>query len=403
MRILFVGMSDSVHLARWISQLAGTGWDIHLFPCQWPSSVHPLLRNLTLHGVGWFRPVGLHETVKTPMPWWLPADGSFRANQLCTLYNPARMSPVRQLSNVIRRLQPDIVHTLEMQHSAYLMKEALQHGRLECHRWLYSSWGSDIYYFRNVYEHEARIRGVLSSCQFLMTDCERDVRLARDYGFNGIPVGVFPGPGGFPLSAMRRLGPDQLPSKRRLIMVKGQENWAGRALNALVTLQRCADPLAGYEIVVYYTTDVVHAVVKHMQRTTTLNITALPGPQPHDEIVRLMGRARIALGVAVSDGVPNAMLEAMVMGAFPIQSDTGAIAEWIDDGRNGLMVQPEDVAGMEAALRRALSDDALVDSAAVINRGLTNERIDESLVTPKVIEAYERVMRSAGDKGMLRS
>ena len=32
MKILFVAMSDTIHTARWIGQLAGLGWDVHLFP-----------------------------------------------------------------------------------------------------------------------------------------------------------------------------------------------------------------------------------------------------------------------------------------------------------------------------------------------------------------------------------
>ena len=32
MRILFVAMADSVHTARWISQIDDQGWDIHLYP-----------------------------------------------------------------------------------------------------------------------------------------------------------------------------------------------------------------------------------------------------------------------------------------------------------------------------------------------------------------------------------
>jgi glycosyltransferase involved in cell wall biosynthesis len=225
-----------------------------------------------------------------------------------------------------------------------------------------------------------------------MSDCLRDVALAREFGFKGECLGLFPGPGGYKIAQMRAFGSGVPPSKRRVIVVKGQEHWAGRALKALTAIQHCADQLEGYEIVVYYTTENVHAVVRHMQQTTQLNIKALQGAQPHDDIIRLMGQARVALGLAISDGVPNAMLEAMTMGAFPIQSDTGATGEWIDSGRNGLMVQPEDVKGVEAALRKALSDDALVDSAAEINRHLTDERIDENVVRPKVLAAYERVM-----------
>ena len=34
MRILFVGMCDSVHSARWLAQLAGEDWEISLLPVQ---------------------------------------------------------------------------------------------------------------------------------------------------------------------------------------------------------------------------------------------------------------------------------------------------------------------------------------------------------------------------------
>ena len=193
---------------------------------------------------------------------------------------------------------------------------------------------------------------------------------------------------------MRKLA-DGVTSKRKLIIVKGQDHWAGRALIALEAIHRCADVLSEYKVCVYYTTPGVAEVVRHIHRMTGMNIRALKGQRPHDEIITLMGQTRVALALAVTDGTPNSMLEAMIMGAFPIQSDTGATGEWIEDGRNGFMVQSEDVAGVEVALRRALSDDVLVDSAAVINRRLTDECIDESVVRPRDIEAYKRVLRSA--------
>jgi glycosyltransferase involved in cell wall biosynthesis len=108
-----------------------------------------------------------------------------------------------------------------------------------------------------------------------------------------------------------------------------------------------------------------------------------------------MGRARVAMGINVSDGTPNAMLEAMVMGALPLQSDTGSTAEWITDGVNGLLVSSEDPGAIEAALRRGLTDDDLVDRAAVNNARLVEERIAMSEITPKVVDAYKKVMRNS--------
>jgi len=49
------------------------------------------------------------------------------------------------------------------------------------------------------------------------------------------------------------------------------------------------------------------------------------------------------------------MLEAMTMGALPIQSDAGGARAWIHDGENGLLVAPEDPEAVEAAIRRAVA------------------------------------------------
>jgi len=49
MRILFVAMSDNVHTARWISQIADEGWDQHLFPSIDYGLSHQNLYNIRIH------------------------------------------------------------------------------------------------------------------------------------------------------------------------------------------------------------------------------------------------------------------------------------------------------------------------------------------------------------------
>ena len=46
--ILFVGMSNSPHAAKWIQLLTDQGWDLHFFPIDLVRP-HPLLRDITLH------------------------------------------------------------------------------------------------------------------------------------------------------------------------------------------------------------------------------------------------------------------------------------------------------------------------------------------------------------------
>jgi glycosyltransferase involved in cell wall biosynthesis len=67
------------------------------------------------------------------------------------------------------------------------------------------------------------------------------------------------------------------------------------------------------------------------------------------------------------------------------------LTELVKDGETALMVPAEDPPEVAAAIRRALSDDAMVDRAAEINTRLAAERLDCSVIQPQVIEMYERI------------
>ena len=80
------------------------------------------------------------------------------------------------------------------------------------------------------------------------------------------------------------------------------------------------------------------------------------------------------------------------MGSFPIQSWTACADEWIEDGKTGLLVPPEDPDVVEKAIRRALTDDELVNRAAEENWRTAIERLDASKLKEKVINFYGEVI-----------
>lgn len=386
-------MAESVHTARWLSQVRQAGWDVHLFPVT-EQPLHVDLRTITVHGAVRRRRPELDRSVRQRGLWWPLPRGSVRL--AWALERVPRMDRAARLARVIAAIRPDIVHSLEMQHAGYLTLESRRLlGDEGFPPWIYSCWGSDLFFFGRQDEHVRRIESVLSTCDYLITDCERDRRLAGDLGFTGTFLGVFPGPGGFDIERMRRLRSPQPVTARRTIALKGghDEHWVGRALVALEAIHRAADALMEYEIVVYSAEPRVRFAAEYVARVTGLRFVVLPYSAP-DAIVQLMGRARIAIAVNVSDGTPNSMLEAMIMGALPIQSDTISTQEWITDGENGLLVAPEDVGAVERALRRALADDALIERAAAINEELTGTRVAYAHVAPQVVEAYRRVARN---------
>jgi glycosyltransferase involved in cell wall biosynthesis len=174
-----------------------------------------------------------------------------------------------------------------------------------------------------------------------------------------------------------------------VIAVKGYENWSGRAIMALQALQLCSTLLRDYEIVVY-TPDVACSRYVASIGRRELRITVLPRTS-HQDILALFGRSRIYLGVSLSDGISTSMLEAMAMGAFPIQTCTSCADEWFEDGRGGFIVRPqvEEIAGR---LRQALEDDILVDLAAASNWKICEERLDSRKIGQIVRDQYDSIL-----------
>jgi glycosyltransferase involved in cell wall biosynthesis len=404
-RILFVAFGSSPHTARWISQLDGEDWDIHLFPVD-EYYLYPDFRNITVHSFFPFRSESIDSSVRQASVWPL-RRGRVRIRNAFKRLPGDPMSESARLARLIRSLKPDIVHSLEMQHGAYLTLAS--HAKLNGSfpAWMYSSWGSDVFYYGKQPEHEGRIRATLVSCDYLIGDSQRDIDLALEFGFKGEILGVFPGAGGFDIDYMRRFRQPAPISSRKVIAVKGrQDHLGGRALVALQALHLCADALAGYEIVVYMPQGnrIVPYAAEYISFATGLNFRVVPEHSPYDDILKLMGSARIAISLGVTDGTPHSMLEAMVMGAFPIQSNAADTRGWIEDGKNGLLVPPEDAEAVAAAIRRALSDDGMVDTGAEINAQLTSQRIDRSVLQPRVVQMYKKVaaqgrIMHAGVKG----
>lgn len=385
MRILFVAMADSVHAARWISQLADLGWDIHLFPVD-DAGVHPDLRNVTVQNYLHRKPSGAHDSVRVRRSW--PFTHGVRTAQMV-----ARKVHLdwreRDLSTTIRRLEPDIVHSLEFQHAGYLTLAARRLIGDSFPTWMVANWGSDIFLFGRLQEHVERIKSVLSLCDYYGCECRRDLELARTFGFRGQALPILPNGGGFDIERMRALRSPGPTSSRRVIALKGYQTWAGRALVALRAIELAADALHGYSISIFSPSDDVRIAAELVERATRIPIEIM-GKTHHEDILRLHGRARMSIGLSISDAASTSMLEASVMGSFPIQSSTSCADEWIQHGRSGLIVPPEDPSVVADAIRRAATDDGLVDSAERINAEVAASRLGYSYIRQQAVEMYER-------------
>lgn len=401
MRVLVVGMAESIHLVHTLQQIEGLGWDIHVFPSIDSGYVHPQLQGCSVYSsLTSLKPVRRREdTLKGPR---LQRSLTARIRGVLARVRAGlglnvlpRIAPDRRrnrLVELVRELQPDIIHSIEMQAAGYLCLEAKSLLGEKFPPWIVTIWGSDIYHFRRFEEHEDKIKAVLAHCDYFTCECMRDVKLAEAYGTTARIFPPFPVVGGFDIQQINRLRCQGKTSARRKIVLKGYQGWAGRALCGISALERCVDVLNGYEIYIYSASGEVRAAAERFSAESGVPVHVL-SRMNHDDMLMMHGSARISIGLSISDGISVSFLEAIVMGSFPIQSRTACADEWITEGETGLLVAPEDPEEVAHAIRKALTDDALVDTAADRNSGLLRSRLDSSLVQEMTLEVYRTVMR----------
>jgi hypothetical protein len=353
--------------------------------------VHPELKNTSVHHSVYSTQRTKFQNVKFHgVPLFYPYVASL-GRKIITKFSPNYRTI--QLKRLIDKIKPDIIHSLEIQHSAYLTLEAKKIFEGKFPPWIVTNWGSDIYLFGRLSEHEPKIRDVLATCDYYSCECQRDVELAKSFSFKGEILPVFPNTGGFDLEKISKLRQTGPTSKRHMIMLKGYQGWAYRALVGLRALERCADLLKGYTIAIYLAGQDVQIAAELFMHSTGIPIKIIPRTS-HEEILKYHGQARISIGINISDSISTSFLEALVMGSFPIQTWTSCANEWIEDGKTGILVPPEDPDVIEKAIRHALTDDDLVNQAAEENWKTAVERLDRLKLKNKTIDFYKRVFRS---------
>lgn len=397
MKILIIAFPNSIHTARWISQISDQNWEIHLISSTDVNLIHPEIKNTIIHTTFHGSKKGLDSTIKIK---GIPTFNNYIASQLNGLlkkYIP-RYKEI-QLLRLIKKINPDIIHSLEIQSGGYLTLKTKKILKNKFPKWIATNWGSDIYLFGRFKDHKKKIEEVLKNCDFYSCECNRDVNLAKKFNFTGNILPVLPNSGGLNIKKIESIKSNQLTSTRKFIMLKGYQGWAGRALVGLQALKRCSNLLKDYELIIYSIdkaksahgrTD-VEIEAELLSQDCGIKVTTIPTETPHEEILALHSKARISIGVSISDGISTSLLEAMAMGSFPIQSWTSCANEWIIDGKNGILIPPDDPEIIKDAIIKALTDDNLVNTAAKENWETIRLRLDKRKIKSTIIKYYQEI------------
>ena len=361
--VVLVCMVDSIHVARWIAQFEPTEVKFILFPSGPNRRVHPKILEMIAKGKKFDNQITIVPFGgKLSLPLWA----------LDRLFGDRIRGLL--LRRILKITLPDFVHALELQHAGYVTMRALADKSIST-PFIATNYGSDIYWFQQFPKHKAKIQSILHRADLYSAECKRDYLLAKNLGFDGVELPLGPNAGGIDLAG------DQFnfkaPSKRKTIAIKGYHGWVGRALVALDAVESVHHELRDYEIVVYSANLKVARRALQIGRKLGLKVSVhKKNSLSHQEVLGIFAKARIYVGLSLSDGISTSLLEAMSMGAFPIQTSTSCADEWITPGKSGALIRSLNADEASRALKLALGDDSLVDEAVEINKETIKTKAD---------------------------
>lgn len=379
MKILMVSMA-SQHFFKWVEQLENAGHEIYWFDV--------LDSKQKVERISW-----INQIVGWKLRWDYPGRFFFKS-KFPKIHNFIKQfndrSTARVFEQKLLEIQPDVVHSFEMQLSCLPILEIME--KKSSLPWMYSSWGSDMFYPEQIGISHFLMCKTLKRMDYLITDCFRDFEIAKEKGFNGKFLGVFPGNGGFEFKSELILP----LSSRKTILIKGYNNKIGKGITIIKALtSEILLLIKDYEIVVFGADQEIKDYIKNNSRfvNSTIKVYLRSEFIENNKLMKIMGQSYIYIGNSLSDGLPNSLIEAMGMGAFPIQSNPGnATAELIDDEQNGLLIQDAlNHKQIEELIKKAILNPVRLEKAFFLNISSVKEKYDRESNRFKIVELYKSI------------
>jgi glycosyltransferase involved in cell wall biosynthesis len=112
-----------------------------------------------------------------------------------------------------------------------------------------------------------------------------------------------------------------------------------------------------------------------------------------DDVPRLLARLSVLCLTSHSEGMPNAVLEAMAAGRPVAAVRVGGVPELVRHGWNGFLVDPGDAAGLASDVDRLLADPALAAEMGAHGRRLVVAEHDCRRAAARLASLYEEALK----------
>lgn len=295
---------------------------------------------------------------------------------------------------ILDQVSPDLVHGLRIPYEGMLA--AYTPAEIPV---IISTWGNDFtLHAQGSLLMRHMTRKAVTRANGFMADCFRDIRLAGEWGYTkSNPTWFAPGNGGLQLAEMEIDPPSIHPDQ-----VRNRDPWRvinPRGIRPAYVMNDSffqAIPLiyAKESRVTFWATSMRGQVdaEKWVKRFSLDDRVSLLDQEPQEILWERFRQSSVLVSPATHDGTPNSVLEGMAFGCLPVVGRIESLEEWIEHGKNGLLIDPKDPHSIAEGILEGLRNKELQERAARYNLEIIRERADAKKIRSEISAFYQNVL-----------
>jgi glycosyltransferase involved in cell wall biosynthesis len=273
----------------------------------------------------------------------------------------SRLKTVAKIKNLIQEYAPSIIHIHQVNSYAYY---SLLAARKSSAPKILTAWGSDILLSpKNSFLLKKMVQFNLRHADFFTSDSEfmaEEMRSLLPKRKLDILIANF----GIEIIEKDLLKENIIYSNRlhkKLYQIESVINAFKLFLeNSIDKTWKLVIAATGEE------TNNLKSMVEHLNLKGNVEFV---GWVDQEKNVEYYSKARLFVSIPESDATSISLLEAMAYGCIPVLSDLPANREWIDDGKNGIIVNSPSENIFERALKLNISEVASINKRIISEKG----------------------------------
>lgn len=293
----------------------------------------------------------------------------------------------RKFRTIVAKLQPDLIHAMRIPYEGMLASATQKEIPL-----IISTWGNDFTLHASAsLRMQALTQTAMHRATAIMSDTERDIRLAQKWGFDPQkPSLVIVGNGGLDLNRIKKITSSaRRASPPQIINPRGMRSYV-RSDTFFRAIPLVLEKYPDVQFVCVSMAAQNEALEWVKKLGIEKNVNLLPFLN-QEAIWHEYARSLISVSISTHDGTPNTLLEAMAFNCIPVCGDLDSIREWITPDKNGFLIPPDDPVKLAKTIIAILEKEDHYSDFCRINQDIIQRKASMDATRAILSDFYSQI------------